>query len=236
MGYPDIETSVQLIHAIATAGADMMELGIPFSDPLADGVVIQKASQTALEKGISVVKCIEIVRRVRALGVTLPLFAMGYANPMIAYGEARYVNDLHLAGVDGLIIPDLPPEDSAELGVLCAEKSMALVQFAAPTSTPKRLALAAQNATGFIYIVQVTGVTGARATLAEGLRDYVGRVKLAAQGTPVVVGFGISNAGQVREVGNFADGVIVASALIRSTENSPDPVHAAATFVRDLRS
>lgn len=235
LGYPTVEMSVQIIKAIAAAGADMIELGIPFSDPLADGVVVQKASQIALENGITMRKGMEIAARVRAEGVTVPLFAMGYLNPLIAYGEQRYVEDWRKAGVDGLIVPDLPPEESGELGALCAQNQMALVQFAAPTSTAARLELAAKYASGFIYVVQVTGVTGARDTLAAGLREYVERVKAKAERKPVVVGFGVSTAAHVREIGTFADGAIVASALLRASFDAADPVQVVSERVRQLR-
>lgn len=234
LGYPDIEQSVQIIKAIADAGGDMIELGIPFSDPLADGVVVQKASQIALANGITVRKGMEIAARVRTAGVTVPMFAMGYLNPLIAYGERRYVEDWRKAGVDGLIVPDLPPEESGELGAMCAANDMALVQFAAPTSTAARLEVATKAASGFVYVVQVTGVTGARDTLAEGLREYVERVKAKADGKPVVVGFGISTPAHVREIGTFADGAIVASALLRASFDAADPVQVVSDYVRKL--
>lgn len=235
LGYPDAETSLRVIEAIAHAGADMIELGVPFSDPLADGPVIQRANQIALERGISVNCCIELAARARASGVRAPLFAMGYLNPLLAYGEARYVEAWRRAGADGLIVPDLPPEESSDLKRECESHDLALVQFVAPTSTDARIGLAAVHATGFIYVVSVAGTTGARDKLAAGLREYVERVKAAANGKPVVVGFGISTPDHVCEVGRFADGVIVASALIRAVGDAPDPAQAAYEFVRNLR-
>ncbi len=234
LGYPDVETSLRVIEAIARAGADLIELGVPFSDPLADGPVIQRANQIALERGITVSRCMQIATRARAAGVSVPFLAMGYLNPVIAYGEARYVADWQDAGADGLIVPDLPPEESDDLKRECDAHEMALVQFTAPTGTEARISLSAQYATGFIYIVSIAGVTGARDRLAEGLRDYVERVKVHAAGKPVVVGFGISKPEHVREVGQFADGVIVASALLKHAGDAPDPVQAAYEFVRDL--
>jgi tryptophan synthase alpha subunit len=213
----------------------MLELGVPFSDPLADGLVIQRANQIALDRGITVSRGMDIVTRARANGVSVPLFAMGYLNPLIAYGEARYVEAWHAAGADGLIVPDLPPEESGDLKRECEARGMSLVQFVAPTSTDERIGLAAIHASGFIYVVSVTGVTGVRATLATGLREYVERVKARANGKPVVVGFGISNREQVREVGQFADGVIVASALVHAAGDAPDPAQAAHEFVRSLK-
>ncbi len=234
LGFPDMERSLEVVEAIARAGADMIELGVPFSDPLADGVVIQRATQIALKNGATVAGCVSLARRARAAGVTAPFFAMGYLNPLIAYGEEAYARDWRAAGADGLIVPDLPPEEAGDLSAACAGHDLALAQFVAPTSTSARAVLAARRATGFIYVVQVTGVTGARTALAAGLREYVERVKSVSGGTPVVVGFGISTAAQVREVGQYADGVIVASALIRAAGDAPDPAAAAYDFVRGL--
>jgi tryptophan synthase alpha chain len=232
--YPDPDTSLRVIDAIVSAGADMLELGVPFSDPLADGPVIQHASQIALEHGASVQRCINLAGQLRARGLHVPALAMGYLNPLIAYGEEAYVRAWGQAGIDGFIVPDLPPEESGTLSASCAANDMALVQFTAPTSTEQRIALAVNHATGFIYVVAVTGVTGARDQLATGLREYVERVKAQANGKPVVVGFGISKPEHVREVGQFADGVIVASALIRVASAAPDPAQAAHDFVRRL--
>ena len=235
LGYPDSETSLNVIKAIVRAGADMLELGVPFSDPLADGPVIQHASQVALQHGISVRRCLELTRRLRSSGINIPMLAMGYLNPLIAFGEARYVTSWHDYGADGFIVPDLPPEESTILSAACTANDMALVQFVAPTSTTQRVELAVARATGFIYIVAVTGVTGARETLAAGLRGNVECVRVLAKDKPVVVGFGISKPEHVREVGQFADGVIVASALIHAVSDAPDPAQAAYDFVRQLK-
>ena len=235
LGYPDAETSLRVIQAIARAGADLIELGIPFSDPLADGPVIQHATQVALEHGATVERCIEWAGELRRGGLAQPLLAMGYLNPLLAYGEPRYVRAWRAAGADGFIVPDLPPEEGETIEALAAANEMAWVQFAAPTSTDRRLELAALHATGFIYVVSVTGVTGARDQLPAGLRDYVERVKARAGGKRVVVGFGISTPEHVAEVGRYADGVIVASALIRAAGSAPDPAEAAYEFVRHLR-
>lgn len=234
LGYPDRPTSLRIVESIARAGVDMLELGIPFSDPLADGPVIQRASQIALEHGISVQGCVDLTATLRNRGLHIPILAMGYLNPLLAYGERRYVEAWHHAGADGFIIPDLPPEESDRLAALSRENGLALVQFAAPTSTARRLKLAAAHASGFIYIVAVTGVTGARDSLAAGLHEYVERVKALAGGKPVVVGFGISRPEHIREVGQYADGVIFASALIHAVAGADDPAQAAHDFVRKL--
>ena len=235
LGFPDADTSVRVVEAIARAGADMVELGIPFSDPLADGPVIQRANQIALDRGITVEKCLDLARRIRAAGVTMPLMAMGYLNPIMAYGEERYVAAWHDAGADGLIVPDLPPEESDVLAQACAAHDMALIQFTAPTSTDRRIRQAAQRATGFIYAVSVAGTTGARGALPANLSEYIGRVKAAAGKTPVAVGFGISAAEHVRQVGAIADGAIVGAALVRAAGDAADPAQAAFEFVRSLK-
>jgi len=235
VGYPDAPTSLRVIEAIAAGGADMIEIGVPFSDPLADGKVIQHASQVALAGGMTIHKAMDIVRKARAIEVCIPFLVMGYLNPLLAFGMKEYVLAWREAGADGLIVPDLPPEESAELAGYCAEAGLALVSFAAPTSTDDRLKTIAQSATGFVYIVSVAGVTGARDQLPAGLREYVLRVKAAAQNTPVVVGFGISSPEQVNEVGGYADGAIVASALIRDAGEAPDPALAAYNFVKQFR-
>ena len=234
LGYPDQETSLRVIEALVAAGVDMIEVGVPFSDPLADGPVIQRASQIALEHGISVQGCIDLVRSLRDKGIKTPMLAMGYLNPLLAYGDERYVSAWQAAGADGLIIPDLPPEESADIRAYCAKKDIALVQFTSPTSPAKRLALGASYATGFVYVVSVTGVTGVRDNLAAGLRDYVERVKAQANGKPVAVGFGISKPEHVREIGQYADGVIIGAALIRAAGDAPDPAQAAYDFARSM--
>lgn len=235
LGYPDAETSLRVVEAIARAGADLIELGVPFSDPLADGPVIQRATQIALERGITVSRCAALAAEARARGVSAPLLAMGYLNPLLAFGERAYVEAWRAAGADGLIVPDLPPEESGGLAALAAANDLALVQFAAPTSTDARIALAVARASGFVYIVSVTGVTGARSQFAAGLQDYVARVKAAAGGLPVAVGFGVSTREHVREIGAFADGVIVGSALVRAAGEAADPAGAAFDFVKMLR-
>ena len=167
LGYPDADTSEAVIRAIAAAGADLIELGVPFSDPLADGPTIQRSTQVALEGGMTVARCLALTSRLREAGVSQALLLMGYVNPILAYGAARFVADAAAAGADGLIIPDLPPEEAAaggagEIEAACAAHGLALVYLAAPTSTDERVATLAARTTGFLYLVSVAGVTGAR--------------------------------------------------------------------------
>jgi tryptophan synthase alpha chain len=234
LGFPDAETSLKVIQSIAEAGADLIELGIPFSDPLADGPTIQHSAQVALEKGMTVDRCLEMVARLRKSNVSLPLLLMGYYNPVLAYGVSRFVFEAASAGADGFIIPDLPVEEAGEMEAACQKFGRALVFLVAPTSTPERIAANAAHTTGFLYLVSLTGVTGARSALPEDLAGFAQRARSLAA-VPIAVGFGISTPAQVASVGQFADGVIVGSALINAVENSKDPDQSAADFVSSLR-
>jgi tryptophan synthase alpha chain len=237
LGFPDPETSLEIISAISQAGSDLIELGIPFSDPLADGPTIQRSTQQALRAGTNVARCLELVAGLRTRGVKQPLILMGYFNPILAYGLQRFVAQAARAGADGFIIPDLPPEEAGEMQAACQAHELALVYLVAPTSTPERLALIAQHTSGFLYLVSLAGVTGARASLPPHLKDFVNRVRAQAQpGTPLAVGFGISTPEQAGAVAQLVDGVIVGSALIEAVSGTPDPAAAAAQFIRELRT
>ena len=234
LGYPDIATSEAVVRAIAAAGADLIELGVPFSDPLADGPTIQHSTQVALEQGMTLARGLTLVGRLRTAGVTQPLLLMGYVNPILAYGVTRYVADAAAAGADGFIVPDLPPEEARDLEAACRAHGLALVFLLAPTSTPERIAAVASHTTGFVYLVSLAGVTGARDRLPLDLAAFVGRVR-GATGLPLAVGFGIATPEHASAVGALADGVIVGSALISQVGRATDPVAAAGAFVRTLR-
>lgn len=231
IGYPTYEASLDAIAAMAEAGGDGFEIGMPFSDPLADGPTIQAATQRALENGVTVRHCIGAVRELRARGLDQPMLLMGYLNPVLAYGIKNFVQDAHQAGVDGLVIPDLPPEEAALVSEACTQTGLALVFFLAPTSNAERIALVAQQASGFIYLVSVTGVTGARDDLPPDLRDFVARVR-AQTNTPLVVGFGISQPAQARAMNELADGFIVGSTLVRAGGESTAAVRTLASRLR----
>lgn len=231
LGYPDLETSINVIEALANNGANLVEVGLSFSDPLADGPVIQQATQVALEQGITVKKALEAVTGLRARGVDIPLVLMGYYNPMMAYGLEAFVRDVRTAGADGFIIPDLPAEESGEFEALAGD--LPLIRMLAPTTPPERMELLARNARGFIYLVSVTGVTGLRQSLAGGLGELVGRVREHTD-VPVCVGFGIGTPEQARDVGRMADGAIVGTACVKTIGESGDPVGAAARFAREF--
>jgi tryptophan synthase alpha chain len=234
LGFPEPRTSIEIVKAIAGAGADLIELGIPFSDPLADGPTIQQSTQAALENGTNLRRCLEMTAELRAKGVTQPLLLMGYYNPILSYGVSRFVSDAARAGADGLIVPDLPPEEAGELETAARECQVALIFLVAPTSTPERIALVAGHSTGFLYLVSLTGVTGARAQVSSGLQEFIGRVRLHTS-LPLAVGFGISTPGQAGKAGSLADGVIVGSALIQKAGQSGRPAEEAAEFVQALR-
>lgn len=233
LGYPTPETSVDVIEALAKNGADLIEVGLPFSDPLADGPVIQRATQIALQQGMTVRRALGAVRELRARGLTIPLIAMGYYNPLLAYGLERLASVAMDAGIDGFIVPDLPPEEAAEMEA--AVRPLPVIRMVAPTTPEARLRAVLHEARGFVYLVSLTGVTGARSALPEGLEDFVARVRQHTS-LPLCVGFGISTPAQARAVGQLADGIIVGSACVRTIGESAAPVQAAADLARAFKS
>lgn len=235
LGYPTPAASLDVIEAISRSGADLIELGVPFSDPLADGPTIQHSTQIALEQGMTARRCLELVAQVRARGITQPLMLMGYINPLLAYGVERYAKDACAAGADGLIIPDLPLEEAADVEAACQKHGLALVYLVSPASTPERIAALAEHTSGFLYLVSLTGVTGERERLSSGLADFVSRVRAVAR-TPLAVGFGISTPEQARVVAELVDGVIIGSALVKTAGGSHDPAAAAAAYVEMIHA
>jgi tryptophan synthase alpha chain len=234
LGYPDLDTSIDVIEALAKNGADLIEVGLSFSDPLADGPVIQHATQIALEKGITVMKSLQAVAELRKRGVAIPLIFMGYFNPMLAYGLEKFVHDAVDAGADGFIIPDLPMEESDEFVGAMHVSPLPLIQMLAPTTPNERMEMIARNARGFVYLVSVTGVTGERKSISEGLGELIARVREHTS-VPVCVGFGISTPEQAKQVGALADGVIVGSACVKTIGGSENPVEAAKEFARSFQ-
>jgi tryptophan synthase alpha chain len=235
-GFPTLPLSKEIIRALVDAGADLVEIGVPFSDPLADGVAVQGTGQKALENGTTPADCIQLVRDLRADGVTAPLLLMGYYNPILKYGIERWVTDCATAGVDGFIVPDLPAEESEDLRKACQQHGLDLIFMVAPTSTDARLQTAGEKSSGFIYCVSVTGVTGARANLAANLADYIQRIRAHTE-LPLAIGFGISKPEHVQSVGEIADGAIVGAALINAlneVEDEAKPARAA-EFIAYLR-
>ncbi len=215
-GDPDLKTTAALIPALEQAGVHMMELGMPFSDPIADGPVIQRAGQRSLERGTTLRKVLDLVADVRKTS-EIPIALMTYYNVILKFGVAALVREAARVGVDGLIIPDLIPEEAGDLIALARDADLATVFFVAPTSTDERIALAERSSTGFIYCVSVTGITGAREELPADLRSYLTHVRSLTT-RPLVVGFGVSKPEQVRMLAGLADGVIVGSAVVRQIE------------------
>jgi tryptophan synthase alpha chain len=212
-GFPDLATSRAIGEAYADGGADLVELGVPFSDPLADGPAIQAAGHRALAAGATLERVLEEVAA--PLGERLPVVVMCYSNPLLARGRAAVTGLLARHGVSGLIVPDMPAAEAADLRAACDEAGLALVPLVAPTTPPEETHRIAQVARGFVYVVSVTGVTGERAGLPPELRQVVERVRAGAS-VPAAVGFGVGTPEQVAEVGRIADGVIVGSRLVRA--------------------
>ena len=233
VGYPSIEATLKVVPLLASSGCDIVELGIPFSDPLADGVTIQKASFHALRNGVTPKVCLEVAKQL-SHEVDIPLVFMTYFNPVFSYGLEQFCSDCAHSGIDGLIIPDLPPEEGSELEASTQRQGLDLIYLLPPTSTEERIRLVAERSRGFIYLVSLTGVTGVRDNLPPGLETFVTRVrKVATQ--PLCVGFGISTTEQAEQVAGIADGVIVGSRIIQLMEIE-DNFLSVGTFINALRS
>jgi len=235
VGYPTVVDSLDAIEALAGNGADLIEVGVPFSDPLADGPVIQHATQIALQNGVTVPGVLQSIAELRRRGVGIPLILMGYYNPILHFGPKAFCDAALAAGADGLIVPDLPAEESAELEDALGGR-MPLIRMIAPTTSADRARRICAAAEGFLYLVSVTGVTGMRDRVPPGLPEFITRVRLAApKGLPLCVGFGIATPSQAAEVGKLADGVIVGTACVRAVGESDDPKRAAAEFAAAFR-
>lgn len=236
-GYPDLGTTEKLVLAMEAAGADMIELGIPFSDPVADGPVIQMSSFEALKKGVNLKKILASVRRLRGK-TQIPLVAMTYFNPVLQYGLSRFVCQACEAGLDGLIIPDLPPEEEKDFSAEAGQKGLALIQFIAPTTPPKRAQMLIRKARGFVYFVSLSGVTGTRQALPSDLKARLLETKKMAGSVPVCVGFGVSSAQHVRTLGPYCDGLIVGSAVIKKIRDGlarRNSISLVSAFIKNLR-
>ncbi len=239
-GYPDEATSEEIAVALGQAGADVLELGAPFSDPLADGATIQHASQRALEQGMSERRALALAARIHTR-IATPLVLMGYYNPILNLGLERFTAEAAQAGIAGLIVPDLPPEESEPLRSAAAAHGIELIFLVTPTSPDARIAQVAEAAGetggGFIYCVSLSGVTGARDQLPASLPEFIARVR-AQTSLPLAVGFSVSRPEHVAQIGRIADGAVVASALINAVDAAPPEqrVAAAASFLRGLQS
>jgi tryptophan synthase alpha chain len=236
-GDPDLATTAELVIAMADAGADAIELGVPFSDPIADGPTIQRASERALAAGTTLRRILALVKQLRPQ-VEVPLLLMGYANPFYALGPEGFAQEAAAAGVDGVICPDLPPEEGADLYGALEKAGVDAVLLAAPTTTPQRLALLVERTRGFLYCVSLTGVTGARSAVAQGVEASV-RAAKALRDVPVCVGFGVSTPAHAAEIGRYADGVVVGGAMVDRIERAKSrdaAVTDVARFVAELKA
>ena len=235
-GDPDIETTETLVPILAEAGADIIELGFPFSDPMADGPTIQASSERALKGGVTLAGVLESVRKIRSK-TDVPVVLMGYYNPVLSYGLERFSRDAAQAGVDGLLIVDLPPEEASELRAFLKQNGIDFITLVAPTTPGDRAEKLAQEGEGFLYYVSMTGVTGSRDIDTTDIKEDVERLK-GFSSLPVAVGFGISTSADVRSVAAFADGVVVGSALVKiiaENGHSSELPEKVASFARDLK-
>jgi len=229
-GYPNVAATERLILSSEKAGVDIIELGFPFSDPLADGPTIQYSSEQALKKHVTMKAAFALVRRLRQKGCTIPIVFFGYFNPVFSYGCTAFARDARGAGIDGLILPDLPPEEESGFARECRKQGLSVVQLVAPTTADTRAKMLVQKSQGFIYYVSLRGVTGARKALPADLKAHLGKLKKMTT-KPVLAGFGISTPGQARDISRMADGVIVGSAVIEHLKRG---VPAAERFIQTM--
>src|SRR2546429_7513 len=227
-GFPTPEVSLEALRCVAAAGADFVEVGVPFSDPLADGPTIQRSTQAALDQGMTVPRVLDQIRRA---ALEIPVVVMTYVNPLMAFGLERFVRDAAAAGVSGLLLTDFPAGADPELEAMVQESPLALIRLLAPTTTPDRLARAVQGASGFLYLISRLGVTGVRDQVPADLAEHVARVR-SASALPLAVGFGISTPAQARATARLADGVGVGSAIVDAL--AAGGVGAAERLVRQL--
>src|SRR6185295_4494651 len=220
-GDPDYETSLAILKALPGAGADVIELGMPFSDPMADGPAIQASSQRALKAGQTMKKTLAMVKAFREQDKTTPLVLMGYYNPIYVYPAASFLKDAATAGVDGLIVVDLPPEEDEELRPAASEAGLNFIRLATPTTDAKRLPAVLANSSGFVYYVSIAGITGTAAPDTAAVGAQVARIKAATK-LPIAVGFGVKTRDQVGEIAKVAEGVVVGSAIVSTIAQSLD--------------
>ncbi|MFH1860066.1 MAG: tryptophan synthase subunit alpha [bacterium] len=235
-GYPDLETTSKLVLGFEAAGADIIELGVPFSDPIADGPIIQLASEQALKNGVSLTTVLSLVSNLRK-NTNIPLVLMTYYNPVFVYGVEKFVHDARAAGVDGVIVPDLPPEEASLLEKAAHETGLSCIFLLTPTSQAERIRLISHHSTGFIYFVSVTGITGIRETIVDGVSEYIRQFRLVTQ-KPIGVGFGISTPEHVAQISSIADAAIVGSAIVSLITNNlgeHNLVEKTSQFVAELK-
>ncbi len=231
-GDPSLARTKKVVRLLEDCGADIIELGVPFSDPLADGPVIQAAAERALKKGVTLTGVLDTVRELRKT-TEIPIVLMTYFNPVFRYGEEIFPGDARDAGADGIIVPDLPPDEARNLVRFSRESGLDTIFLLAPTSTPPRMRLVAKSSTGFIYYVSITGITGARLALDASQREGIKALRALTK-KPVCLGFGVSKPSEAKAVAGFADGVIVGSAIVRKMRESNE--QQLRRFLKSLRA
>lgn len=235
-GDPDLQTTRRLILALEESGVDVIEIGVPFSDPTADGPVIQAASQRSLHKGTTLSGILDMIESIRTVS-EIPVVLFGYYNPIYSFGNEQFAARAKRAGVDGILVVDLPPEESHELRQHTDRAGLDFISLIAPTTSDNRIARIADNATGFLYYISITGVTGTAQPLMRNIGIDVGRIRKASA-LPLVIGFGISKPVQAAEIASCADGVVIGSAFVRLIEEhgaKDDVIRIASSFVRDIK-
>lgn len=229
-GDPNIQRTKEMVRILEDCGVDIIELGVPFSDPLADGPVIQAAAQRALEDGTTLHTVIDLVADLRKT-TRIPITLMTYYNPIFKYGEATFVEAAYSAGVDGIIVPDLPPDEAEGMIKLTKQKPFDLIFLLAPTSTDERIIKISKASRGFIYYVSITGITGSKLSLDPAIESHMNRIR-SVSNTPIAVGFGISTPDEASLVARFADGVIIGSAIVRKVNEPDEDIR---TYLHSLR-
>lgn len=229
-GDPSLDKTKETVLMLEQSGADIVELGVPFSDPLADGPTIQRAAERALSAGVTLQKVLKFVSNLRQQ-TKIPVVLMTYYNPIFKYGEERFAKDAATSGVDGVIVPDLPPEEAKTFMNFSRGAGLATIFLLAPTSTPDRIKKVARASTGFIYYVSITGITGSKITLDASIREALNNIR-EITAKPVAVGFGVSTPEEAATVSGFADGVIIGSALVRSLNEAPENTE---SYIKKLR-
>jgi len=229
-GDPSLEKTKELFLMLEQCGADIIELGVPFSDPLADGPTIQRAAERALKNNVTLKKVVSFVKDIRNVSLT-PVILMTYFNPIYKYGISEFISDAATAGVDGIIIPDLPPEEADEIIKLSRKTNIDTIFLLAPTSTENRIKIVASASTGFIYYVSITGITGSNILFDGSMENQINAIRKYTD-TPIAVGFGVSGPEDAREVAKMADGVIIGSAIVKKIHEEPAT---AKEFIKKLR-
>jgi tryptophan synthase alpha chain len=236
-GDPSLDVTRELIPALERAGADILEIGVPFSDPTADGPVIQEASQRSLKAGTTLQGVLDLVNDIRKIS-EIPIVLFGYFNPIFAYGVKKFAHAAKKAGVDGILVVDLPYEEARELRDYTDAAGIDFISLIAPTTDPERLSKIAAGATGFLYYISITGITGTAAPKIENIKKEVGKIRKIT-GLPIAVGFGISKPQQAREIGYFADGVVIGSAVVRlihENKNKRDLVKIVSGYISEIKN